>query len=52
MRPRMSVPAGKGKTPEKRSENALKAILSVPKDKAEEIRHHTPKRRSKPHDCS
>jgi len=45
MRPRMCVPTPKGRTPDKRFENALKQIVSLPKSKAEDIRHHEPKQR-------
>jgi hypothetical protein len=39
----MCVPQRKGSTPGKRFEQALKQIGRLPSNKAEDIRHHTPK---------
>lgn len=52
MRPRSSVRAVKGDTPDEKFGNALKQIVSLPPEKAKAVRHHEPKHRTTTQHCS
>ena len=43
---KMAVTEVKGITPGQKFENALKTVVSLPREKAEQVRHHTLKTRS------